>query len=533
MAGLGIDFGTTNSLMVAYDREKNMFHYFSGAFDNPSPISSTIMYHDNQVIIGKAARERMYKFEGVEGYHFEKSIKLKLGTTQYSDIFGDNTEPYKIAGKIIEYLKNKAENEYSASKKDVDLNRAVFTVPINFSGKARRDLRKAANEAGIEVISFIHEPFAAIIGYFFANNDNKGSFLNSLFKRETCSDVIKRLKEFDNQYILTFDWGGGTLDITVVHVVDGKMYELGTSELTNKAGDKFDELLASYVWHNFCERLSNQYSNEFLEKKRKLVWGRLLAQAEMCKIELSTFENTVFSCEYVLGDDLKVHLTEEINRADFESKVINEILDSAVNKIDEAIEQAAINPNQISHVLLTGGTCFIPAVQNRMIKKFGHRVESVKDADLLIAQGAAVISELGWVPFLTKDILIEMSDNSYWAIFEHGRPIVASEEITNEEEFVCVDQRRKNAKVIFREGMYQEAGKVLAILNVPTLGNNYFGDDIHVKGTIDRDIVLKVSAYSRMVHGYKQLKIDGVDEEYSIRKTAEVYKLCFGLDIKE
>ena len=161
-----------------------------------------------------------------------------------------------------------------------------------------------------------------------------------------------------------------------------------------------------------------------------------------------------------------------------------------------------------------------------MKKRFGHRVEVVKDADLVIAQGAAVISELGWLPFLTKDILIELCDDSYWAMFEKGTPVAAEKNAEKSEVFTCVDQRKEFAKVIICEGIDQQKDKNLAILNVPVLGDHRFGDDIYVQGTLDKDIVLTVKAHSKMVKGY------GRDEEYSVQKTAKIHQLCFGLSFE-
>lgn len=519
MANIGIDFGTTNSLIVAYDKRKHEFNYFNFEGIRPVPTSSTVMYYDNKKTVGKEARAKMFRYDGVEGYHFEKSIKTKLGTDYETNIFGKNVAPYVVASEILTHLKSEAINKWNAIQAGVDLNKSVFTIPVKFSGKARKELRKAANDAGIEVTTFIHEPFAAIVGYYFTKDNNS-----------TFSEVISNLRTLDGQFVLTFDWGGGTLDITVVKIENDTMCELGTAELTNLAGDKFDEELALYVWNKFCSQYSKKYSSDYLEMVRKKRWGRILAIAETCKIELSKYEETEFLLESVTGDeDVDIDLT--ITREDFE-KIIYPIIVKAINKIDDAIRQAGINDNKINHVLLTGGTCYIPAVQKYMREKFGHRVETVKNADLLIAQGAAVISELEWTPFLTKDILIEMCNNSYWPMFTHNKILATGEPITVNEYFTCVDQREKRAKVIIGEGLGQTCDKILAVLNVPVLCDNRFGDDILISGTIDTDIVLKIDGRSMLVKGYKQKSISGIDEEYSERVSTEINQLCFGLSFK-
>ncbi len=348
MPKVGIDFGTTNSLAVAYDKKRHEFTYFNYAGDKPSPISSTIEFHDSQVIIGNQARKNMSRLEDVEGYHFERSIKAKIGSNQNVYVFGESKEPYEIAALIIENLKRQAINEGNAEQAHVDMHTAVFTIPINFSGKARQELRKAANRAGIEVATFIHEPFAAIVGYYFTKITS------------SADDVIQQLESVDSENILVFDFGGGTLDITAVQVKEGKMLEIGTAELTGEAGDKIDEKIARLVWNRFIELYENQYSLDYLEKKRKEKWGRLLAIAEQCKIALSSKDSYDFLLENVTGID--ENNDEVITRANFE-KLLVDMLDAACNKVDEALLTARLQPMDISRVLLTGGSCNIPAVQ--------------------------------------------------------------------------------------------------------------------------------------------------------------------------
>lgn len=510
MAKLGIDFGTTNSLAVAYDKTKGEFIYFNKVRGKAVPTSSTIYFHDNEVVVGNEAREKMYKFADVDGYHFERSIKLKLGYGKTINVFGKKKDPVEIASLIIQSLKQKA-LDLGAQKANIEIDNAVFTVPINFTGKQREDLRKSAHKAGIEITSFIHEPFAAIVGYYFSKEEGN-------YKK-----VLNKLDALNGNNLLIFDWGGGTLDITVVKVNNGKMIELGTAELTGVAGDKFDEDLATYVWNKFKDKYSHKYSEEYLDKIKKDKWGTLLATAERCKIALSEQEHTIFEVDFITKDE---DISEVITRKDFE-KLIERTLLLASNKIRDALSIAGIDAIDIQHVLLTGGTCYIPAVQEMMIKEYGHRVENVKDADLLIAQGAAVISEMGWLPFLTKDIMIQLSDNSYWPIFEYGLPIGAGVPAKNYEEFICTDSRNKKAKIIVCEGLNQISDKMLTVLNVPILGDERFGDEIHVEAIINENIVLIVRSHSKMVKGYKQ-----PDEEYSERITKEVNQLCFGLDFR-
>lgn len=515
---IGIDFGTTNSIIVAYDKSRNRFTYFN--FDQsdmtkPVPTSSTVWYYDDKIVVGAEARESIYRYANIEGHHFEKSIKLKLGQEHGLNIFGRTVPPYEIAGVILKSIKRIAIDEWKADKSGVDLNRAILTVPIDFSGVQRRALRKAAREAGIEVTTFIHEPFAAIVGYYFTNEEYHG-----------LSDILEHLKALEGKFILTFDWGGGTLDITVIKVENGKMIELGTAEMTERAGDKFDEDIANLAWDKFTRKLGDKYSKAFLEQKKKDNWDRILTRAERCKIALSDYESHNFLVDNIVDE---LDISETITRKDFEKLIENTIVDSC-NEIDKAIKIARIGDINIHHVLLTGGTCYIPAIQERLKEKFGHRVETVNNAELLIAQGAAVIAEMGWLPFLTKDISVELSDESLYPIFSKDTPLAADSDAKKSEDFICVDPRGGDAKMIIVEGDGQRKDKNLAVLKVPVLNDTRFMDDIKLDAILDRDIVLTVKARSQMCHGYGQAKYGQKDENYTIQKSTEVHQLCFGLD---
>lgn len=515
MAKIGIDFGTTNSLMVAYDKSTNQFtyfHYDDKQTDKPVPISSTVWYYDSKIVVGKEARENINKFSGMPGHHFEKSIKLKLGKIPTINILEEHFEPYQVAKEIINKLYSVAQ-ENNADKSGADINSAIFTVPIKFDGLQREALRKAANESGIEVINFIHEPFAAIIGHFFEKEK----------EQKDSTVIIQQLKSY-NKNVLVFDWGGGTLDITVVQINDGKMIECGTAELTDRAGDKFDEMIANFAWDKFANKHCKQYSKEKLNKMKTEHWDKLLDRAEQCKKILDTSEKTNFLVNIAENLDIE----EQVTRKDFENLVEGTLLE-ACNKINEAIKKAGdIN---IEEVLLVGGTCKIPLVQDKLHEKMGHKVETSKSGDLLIAQGAAVIAEMGWTPFLLKDIAILLSDDSTYTIFEKNLPLISQP--NQDEELICVDQRKGYAKIIIVEVNNNDNKKrdTKAILKVPVLANERFGDEINFRASINKNLIIEINAYSKMeLQDESGNPKKDKDKTYNISKSTSIYDLCFGLD---
>jgi molecular chaperone DnaK (HSP70) len=267
----------------------------------------------------------------------------------------------------------------------------------------------------------------------------------------------------------------------VIKVENGKMIEIGTSELTGKAGDKFDEDIAKWAWEKFLNKYISEYNEAFLEQKRKDCWDKILAQAEECKIALSELDNTVFTVSNIVDN---LHIVEHITRADLEALIENTLL-QAGNEIDKAIKEAQIGDINIDYVLLVGGTSHIPAIQKKLKEKFGHKVIAPKNSELLIAQGAAVISEMGWLPFLTKDVSIQLHDDSLYPIFEKNTPIAADNNAKKSEDLVCCDHRGGEAKIIIVEGNGQRKDRNLAILKVPVENNSTLNDDIKLNAIID------------------------------------------------
>lgn len=508
MPGIGIDFGTTNSSIVCYDEKKKKIDYLMDkTFEGkPLPYPSFVWYNDNHVIVGKEAKNNFNTYSGRPGHCLVKSIKSLLGSNEKITVFGDSREPFQITSDILKYLKHMALNNYRSSLVGSNFEQAVFTVPVNFSGRQRAELRKAAELAGINVQTFIHEPFAAVIGYLFGNSNN---------------ELIHKYK---GKYILVFDWGGGTLDITVVKVDNNgdKLFEVGTSQLTGIAGDKFDEELMNICINRFKDKYIERFRSEYLDEKLRGKVDRILYYVERCKINLSSYERAHIESQIFAETDgsntIFYDINEEIERKDFEKSILIHV-NKAVNKIYEALKAAQINSEQIALVLMTGGSSKIPLVIDEVRKIFGYRAISVDNCDTIIAEGAAIVAANNWIPFLSKNIMIELSDGSFWTVFEKGTPLKPRTTV-KEADFICVDNRNSEARIIVSEGYeYNTRDKNLGILNVPLpeeLPYPHFFDEIKTTYEIDNNFVLKVGGYSEFAR---------------LRKKLKIYDLCFGLKI--
>ncbi len=507
MTGIGIDFGTTNSTVVSYDKKNNRMDFFleRGHDNNPVPVPSVVWYHDNIVTVGKEAKNKYNTFSGRAGHCLIRSVKSQLGTNNRLSVFGDLKEPYEIAGDIIEHMKKEAINRFHADKIVGKFDQAVFTVPINFDGRQRSDLRKAANRAGINVNAFIHEPFAAVVGFLFAGSNPKG------------------LKTYNGKYILVFDWGGGTLDITVVKAENNKLFEMGTSQLSGVAGDKFDDELKTLCVNRFIDQHAAKFKREYLEEKLREKEDTLVYYAEKSKIELSNQSQTNFNVDSIFAAEngserVYYDINETISKEEFEACIKSDV-DRAINKIHEALKSAHISADQISLALLTGGSSHIPLVVDEIRKIFGHRVVQVPNSDTIIAEGAAIVAANNWVPFLAKNIMVELSDKSHWVVYDKGTELIP-DTTYKEETFICVDNRDAEGKLILAEGYKQDRkDRNLGVLNIPLLSKKpyaAFFDTIATTYEIDRDYVLNVSGYS---------------EFEKRRKKLNIYDLCIGLEV--
>ena len=342
------------------------------------------------------------------------------------------------------------------------------------------ELSVAAYEnAAAQVITFTHEPFAAVFGWFYSQ---RAEFRN-----------------LPNQKILVFDWGGGTLDITLVQVQDGRIFELGNAALSDCAGDEFTERLTGLARDKFLARISLNVNQMVLEAETKdRVWGNV----EDAKIKLSTDKITVLNVPNYTSSNGVVHdLNEPIMRDEYEQRILSAV-EAAKAKVYECLHRAGVEAPLVNLVLLIGGTSRTPLVQRMMHEAFVTKVVPVPDADAVIAKGAALISAHNWKPYLAKPITVKLADDSYLPIFEYGQPLaapVAQKRFT----FYCTDWRNGTAQFLFYEQQKARDTASQKTLNcnliVPTSPNVQQIselDRIIVSCSITEDLTIRIEAQS-------------------------------------
>lgn len=423
--GYGIDFGTTNSVLATYDpgTEKS-----AGLLDegNGLPHPSVIWLRpDAPPIVGRQAKDNRAEYERATGHQFVSSIKRSFGETDTVPVFGERRPIESVAASIFKFLRGDAHERGKGP-----VSSAVLTVPVRFDGRARRTLRQAAESAGIQVRAFVHEPFAAVVGY--------------LFKQRKARSQGGSL---EGQRVLVFDWGGGTLDLTLTEVKNGVIYELATGGLPDTAGDDFDEAIA-----RFCNLRLAETAGVPLDSidPTPADRGRLLLECENKKIELSSKASVrLMAVDYCRIGSRFVDLDVELTRGTFESLIANDV-DLALSQVTQVLLEAQLQESDIDAVLLIGGTSRIPIVRSLLSERFGAKICDVPGADTIIAEGAAIVDGLGLMPVLASDLSVELADGALHRVFSRGTPLLGGH-LTHTENFYCVDPRDGHARVILHE----------------------------------------------------------------------------------
>lgn len=485
MNGYGIDFGTTHSVLSFYTKQDGVRSFLD---EENLPVPSVVWYSDS-VVVGRGARNHMNALMGIPGNDFVRSIKSRLGSGRELIVLGQAKQPHEVAAEIFRHLKK------LASKSKHQVNAAVLTIPIGFDGRKRAELRKAASQAGIYAETFIHEPFAALVGHLLGNDLS-----------------LARLR---GKYVLVFDWGGGTLDITIVKVTQDRLEQVAMGGLFNVAGDKFDDLLQQFVVNKFIDAHGLDPQTIVISPRARDV---LAVECEHAKISLSKRPQTIVQVEeFAQIDNRDVTLSISITQQDFVGQIKNYV-QLAMNEMDKVLRDAGIQPELVAEALMTGGTCQIPYVREEMSRRFRSRVVDAQNSSTIIAEGAAIISANRWRPFLARAIKIELSDGSYYTVFEKGVTMIP-ESLRKEIRLICTDNREGEARLVVVEETTDLSHRTCAIMNVP------------VKSKELLPLYLERVRTNFEVNGDLVVRITGQGEIHQVTKVESLYDICFGLEI--
>lgn len=343
---LGIDLGTTNTVVAYFAGEKPEI-IPNDVGDRITP--SVVYFSEDDVYVGKKAR----RAAGLNPDRSVFSIKRHMGTSYRVSIDEDQHTPQEVSACILQKIKEDAENFLGEP-----CPQAVITVPAYFTDAQRSATRDAGEIAGFKVRRIIDEPTAAAISY--------------------------GLEKSQDQVLMVYDLGGGTFDVSIIEMVNGVFQVLSIKGNNHLGGDDFDARIVNYLQEKFKEKEGIDLSQD-----RKAMF-RLREAAQEAKIELSGLKKTEVVIEAIaMTDKGPITLSEELTRATFES-LIHDLLDMTVEPTKEAIADAGLQPEDISNVLLVGGSTRIPAVQELVHKIVEKEPRKDVSPDECVALGAAI-----------------------------------------------------------------------------------------------------------------------------------------------
>ena len=375
---VGIDLGTTNSL-VAYVQDGRAVAVAGP--DGKSVLVPSIVHFrsDGSVLVGEEAKPYLTTVPERTIY----SVKRLLGKS-YSDLtavqdrFGyriiDENEdrlvkvavpssdgrakyfsPIELSARILQELKARIEAELGTP-----VSRAVITVPAYFNDAQRQATRDAGKLAGLDVLRIVNEPTASSLAY-----------------------GIGLTEEDEGRTIAVYDLGGGTFDVSILRIEQGIFEVLATNGDTFLGGDDFDQAIIDH-WRN-------TYPLEVDSPEAK---GELRLLAERAKKQLSTEQE--FSAAFR-------ETSLVIDRTTAETAFAT-LVERTLSSCGRALSDAKLEPSDIDHVIMVGGSTRIPLVKQRVSAFFGREVNDSLDPDQVVALGAAIQADV--LAGNQKDVLL-------------------------------------------------------------------------------------------------------------------------------
>ena len=349
---IGIDLGTSNSAAAVYingnvkvipSAEGNTM--YGKAF--PSYVAFT---KDGQLLVGEPARRQA--LTNPEGTVY--AFKRKMGTDYKYKIYGKEYTPQQLSAFLLQKIKRDAEAYLGE-----EIKKAVITVPAYFNDNQRQATKDAGEIAGLEVVRIINEPTAAALAY----------------------GIDKSEEELK---IMVFDFGGGTLDVTIMEYGSGVFEVISTAGDTQLGGTDMDNAIINYIAEEFKRENGVDLRND------RNAFIRLKEAAEKAKIELSSVLQTDINLPYItIVNGEPKHLNITLTRAKLE-ELVRPIVEKSGKSIDTALKNAGLNKSDIDKIILVGGPTRMPIVQKFVEDYMGKKIERGIDPMECVATGAAI-----------------------------------------------------------------------------------------------------------------------------------------------
>lgn len=471
MAIIGIDLGTSNSLVSVW-RETGVEIIPNGLGEALTP-SVVSLDEDGTLLIGQAAKERLINAPEKTAAEFKRFMgtdkKYLLGDQSYT--------PEDLSSFVLRKLKNDAENYLAQNHPGEIITEAVVSVPAYFNDNQRAATKRAGALAGLKVERILNEPSAAALA---------------------CR-LYDRALDFIG---VVFDFGGGTLDVSVVDCFDNIVSVLAVSGDNRLGGADFDQQIAL----EFCRA-----NNLDFEALTPLAQGSLRYQAELAKRRLTENDSTVIT----------INDGEAAGRLELTNQKLVDICAPLFQRLSLPLRRALVDSKKslgdISRLILVGGSCKMPVVRDYLRQLLKMDIEESFSPDTVVALGAGVYAGIRERRQEVQDIVCPFSlgtnvNNKIDGGLSLYSPIIERNSIlpcSRVERYYTVVNFQTKVKIEIYQGeeRYCKDNLLLGFFDVPVPKAPAGNQSVDVRFTYDINGILEV--------------------EVTVVNTGEIYKKLF------
>ena len=370
---LGIDLGTTfSSVSVIVSEKPEIVSDPINRRDIPSMVNFSKKNDNVNVLVGNFAKKNQIrqasmtiydskrmlgrKFDDVHIQQLKKKWPFSIEKSETGGILINlkgiekQYQPYEVSGEILKYLAQIGNSRFPAKERTTDV---VITIPANFGEEQRTETMKAAKYAGLNVLQLINEPTAAGLAFGLFNQSSK------------------------KQYSFVFDFGGGTLDVSLLRHKGEKIKVKGTDGDMFLGGRDFDENTVNFLVKEL------KLNDDFLNSSSKM--NKLLNSVVEAKIQLSAADAAFVTSEDGDFDDYELSLDkfEEINQ---------KLIDRVLSPVERLLNSAKISKEKIDAIILVGGSSNMRFVKKKLTQFFGKEPYNGVNPEEAVAIGAGIVA---------------------------------------------------------------------------------------------------------------------------------------------
>lgn len=496
MAIIGIDLGTTNSLVALWKNGKPiMIPNANGTHLTPSVVS---VDEDGTILVGESAKERLITFPNQTASCFKRTMGQKRFYQLGEKIFNS----VELSSIILKSLKTDAEKFLNE-----EIEEAVISVPAYFNQNQRKATKDAAKLAGLKVERLVSEPTAAAL----------------------CHGVQNK-EEFST--VMVLDLGGGTFDVSLLELFDGVVDVKAVSGDNHLGGEDFTRLIANWF-------LSE---NEIAEKLKPEEMSKLIKISENAKKIVTDIEEQPGFCE------MKITISEKEYKKVLTYKTFQEITKTLMAKmivpIKKVLSDASIKIDDIDGVILMGGATRMKIVRDFANDVFGKKVITSYNPDETVALGASILGAMKANDFELKETVLTdicpftlgtvvavddfSSEVMFSPIIERNSPVPIS--VMKEYYTSYLGQNRVDVKIYQGESLNPDENLKLGVLEADVPKNDNEHEKINIRFTYDINGLLEVEVTTSDGEK-KSLLLNQNDSDLSEQEIKEAQKKMQSLKI--